>query len=191
MHCNNCGSKISGEDKFCLKCGAVLIAEKSIQTHRLFEQKGKSSTEKPFENKQMHTKGKWILPLAIILGCCILGGFFYAIQVVKQNSIEKQQLLKIDEDRRLEDIKMEQVKKEYTAKRKNDCLNIYKTEGEKYNNVSGWNYDDEIDLCNITYKEQKPKSASQCDKDFPTENGGTFWFRLNYLCKNGEFEKAF
>lgn len=36
-------------------------------------------------------KQKLILPISIILGCIILGGFFYASQVSKQNSIERQQ----------------------------------------------------------------------------------------------------
>ena len=33
--------------------------------------------------------------IAIVIGCVILGGFFYATQVSKQNSIEKQQQIEI------------------------------------------------------------------------------------------------
>ncbi|MDO8486208.1 MAG: hypothetical protein Q7S77_00715 [Candidatus Staskawiczbacteria bacterium] len=35
-------------------------------------------------------KHKLILPVSIILGCIILGGFYYASQLNKQSSIEKQ-----------------------------------------------------------------------------------------------------
>lgn len=33
--------------------------------------------------------------IAIVIGCVILGGFFYATQLSKQNSIEKQQQIEI------------------------------------------------------------------------------------------------
>jgi uncharacterized protein YpmB len=36
-------------------------------------------------------KDKLILPVSILLGCIILGGFYYLTQASKQHSIEKQQ----------------------------------------------------------------------------------------------------
>jgi hypothetical protein len=36
-------------------------------------------------------KTKFILPITILLGCIILGGFYYASETNKQQSIEKQQ----------------------------------------------------------------------------------------------------
>ena len=45
-------------------------------------------------------KQKLILPISIILGCIILGVFFYVSQINKQNSIERQQELKLQEIRR-------------------------------------------------------------------------------------------
>jgi hypothetical protein len=36
-------------------------------------------------------KSKLIMPISILLGCLILGGFFYASQINKQQSIEEQQ----------------------------------------------------------------------------------------------------
>lgn len=40
-------------------------------------------------------KYKLLLPISIILGCIILGGFVYAVQIQKQRSIEKQQQIDI------------------------------------------------------------------------------------------------
>jgi len=42
-------------------------------------------------------KEKLILPISILLGCFILGGFYYASQISKQKSIEKQQITKLQE----------------------------------------------------------------------------------------------
>lgn len=52
-------------------------------------------------------KHKIILPVSILLGCIILGGFFYASQVNKQKSIEKQQAIKLQEDKKIEIAKAE------------------------------------------------------------------------------------
>lgn len=40
-------------------------------------------------------KHKLVLPISILLGCIILGGFFYASQVNKQQSIERQQQIEL------------------------------------------------------------------------------------------------
>ena len=50
-------------------------------------------------------KHKLILPISILLGCIILGGFYYTSQVNKQQSIERQQQIKLLEDRRVEEAK--------------------------------------------------------------------------------------
>ena len=47
----------------------------------------------------MNTLNKLILPVAILLSCLILGGFYYASEVNKQKSIEKQQQLKIEQEK--------------------------------------------------------------------------------------------
>jgi len=84
----------------------------------------------------------------------------------------------------------ESKQKEYSADRKADCLVIYKTESDKWNNVVEWDYSDLEDTCTITYKESNPKSSFQCDEDFPTDAGfNSLW--ANYLCKDGRFEKEF
>lgn len=149
-------------------------------------------------------KNKLILPITILLGCIILGGAFYAVQINKQKSIEKQQTLKMEEDRRIAESKAEEDRriaavraeldeKEFDAKRKSDCLAIYKTENDKWTNVRGWRYDESTDGCYIRYKDPQVKSAAKCDELYPKKDGvilQLFW-RENALCKDGEFESSF
>lgn len=56
---------------------------------------------------------------------------------------------------------LDQIQKEYVAKRKSDCLDIYKTEGAKWNNVSSWNYDESNDSCDVIYKQRESERLSQ------------------------------
>ncbi len=82
--------------------------------------------------------------------------------------------------------------KQFAADRKSDCLTIYTTESDKWNNVRGWRYSETEDVCYIRYRETNPKADSKCDEDYPVggEYGFTF-LRLNALCKDGEFENSF
>jgi hypothetical protein len=94
---------------------------------------------------------KLTLPATILLGCIILGSFIYASQVSKQRSIEKQQEIKMADDRRVETIKADQTKKEYVVKRKKDCYDFETSERKKFNNVDGSFYDEENDVCKVRY----------------------------------------
>lgn len=131
----------------------------------------------------------------MVLSSLILGGSFYSIQINKQRSLERQQQINIQEKQREDKAKADQAKKEFTAKQKSDCLEIYKTENSKWNNVTGWRYDENLDACYVSYKDSKPKSAEECDKLYPTLPSGdvsTFYpARVAELCKIGEFEKPF
>lgn len=42
---------------------------------------------------------KIALPVSIVLGCLILGGFFYSAQLEKQKSIERQQMRQLEDNR--------------------------------------------------------------------------------------------
>ena len=64
----------------------------------------------------------------------ILGMFYYTAQVNKQNSIERQQSLE-----------MEQENKEYIAKRKKECREIFEKEKSLYSNVDNYGYIDVYD----------------------------------------------
>ncbi len=95
---------------------------------------------------------KLTLPATILLSCIILSGFFFATQVIKQRSIEKQ-----------EETKMEQTKKEYVVKRKKDCYDIYLQERKNWNNVKDFSYGEVRDVCLVKYALDTPKkTAEQC-----------------------------
>ena len=83
---------------------------------------------------------KLSLPAVILIASIILGGFYFASQVNKQRSIERQQEVKIEQKRQETEVKAEQDQRDYVAKRKTECLAIYKTESDKYSNVHSWHY---------------------------------------------------
>ena len=138
-------------------------------------------------------KSKLVLPITILLGCIILGGFFYASQLSKQKSIEKQQQIelqakveadqvKADRNRAVLQAKEKQDKKEYVAKRKIECYAIYEKEREKYNNVENFGYVEtcsagsdlfcQDDSCEIIYKnnEWRENDPNSCKpEDFFTD----------------------
>lgn len=62
----------------------------------------------------MHIQ-KFILPISIIFGCLILGGFYYIGQSDKQKSIERQQEIRIQEDRRIESVRLQEKIEEAQA----------------------------------------------------------------------------
>ena len=102
---------------------------------------------------------KLTLPATILIASIILGGFFYASQVNKQRSIERQQEIKLQEDRRIEETKIEQEYKEYVVKRKKECYDYETSERKKYNNVDGSFYDEENDVCKVRYENKKWKEG--------------------------------
>jgi hypothetical protein len=94
---------------------------------------------------------KLSLPSALLIASIILGGFIFATQVNKQRSIERQQQAKIEQEQR-----------EYVAKRRLECYEIYEKERKKWNNVEScryiknYNYDGtphgNDDTCEVVYK---------------------------------------
>lgn len=56
---------------------------------------------------------KLSLPVVILIASIILGGFYYVSQLSKQHSIERQQEIKLQDDKRVEEAGLEQTKKEY------------------------------------------------------------------------------
>lgn len=140
--------------------------------------------------------GKIPLPAAIILSAAILGIAFYAVQNNKQQSLERQQIREQEQKKISDEAKEKQIQKEYAADRKLDCLKIYSTESDKWNNVLGWRYTEDTDECFITYRSPKQKSDAECDKEYPVgKDGDLDWGYLfmheNVLCKDGKFENSF
>ncbi len=88
------------------------------------------------------------LPVAILLSAIVLAISFYIVQYNKQQSIERQQ-----------EAKAEQEYREYVAKRKMECYELYKERDEIRNNVEGYRYIEttdnfflDNDTCEIIYK---------------------------------------
>jgi hypothetical protein len=107
---------------------------------------------------------KLSLPATIVIVSLIIGGFYFGSQVIKQHSIERQQEIKLQEARRIEGVKAEQEHKEYVAKRKMECYEIYEKERDKWNNVESNFYNKEKDVCVVRYenpdwKEGDPNSC--------------------------------
>ena len=59
-------------------------------------------------------KNKLILPITILLASIILGGFYYASQLSKQQSIEKQQQIEIEQE------KQEQIARDFEEQKEED-----------------------------------------------------------------------
>lgn len=117
------------------------------------------------------------------------------IAIVLINS-SYQQRINAEEDRILQMREVEQ--KQYIADQKRDCLNIYETEGKKWDNVRGWSYNDLSDSCEIVYDDTKRKSESECEamladaKEVLGENPVTSNILIDYLhCMDGTFHKTF
>lgn len=126
------------------------------------------------------------LPATILIASIILGGFYYMTQTNKQESIERQQSAQMLAE-------TNQNQKEFIAKQKEACLNIYKVENGKYNNVSGWRYDEQGDECYIQYKASPRKTALECDVQYKDTKGDVYpaFFMEWLLCKDGLFENRF
>lgn len=93
------------------------------------------------EHKDLH-KNNLSIPVAIVLGCLILGGAFYLIQANKQKSIERQQ-----EKQALQD-KLEAHQSE--------CASLSKGVMQQWNNVMGVTYDNDFwKECVVTYTDDE------------------------------------
>jgi len=103
-------------------------------------------------------KQKLILPISILLGCIILGGFFYASQINKQKSIEKQQeidlAVKRDELQIKQEIDQAQIdrdKADTTFNNNLKCQTLLKDLKQRWSNVVGIYYDEWENTCIVKY----------------------------------------
>lgn len=105
----------------------------------------------------MEKLNKLSLPATILIASIILGGFYYASQVSKQKSFEKQQQIELQA--KAEEYKTEMEAKKaaeiqgYVAKRKAECYDIEQRERKIYDNVYKSTYFVETDICRILYKQ--------------------------------------
>lgn len=141
---------------------------------------------------------KYVWPITAVVVSIILGSSFYATQLIKQESIENQQKIKMADDQKIEQIKLEQTKKEYISKRKGECYGIYEKERAKWNNVVEPKYIESRDVCVIKYKSDKkaePKeTCSEIIKSVKPETSSeltNMFFDLYYDCQNNYFSKEY
>ena len=88
---------------------------------------------------------KLTLSTTIIIASIILGGFYFGSQVNKQRSIERQQEIKIEQERQETETKAGQDK----------CKALSSGVKENWNNVMGVTYDDFWKECMVTFTDTK------------------------------------
>lgn len=96
----------------------------------------------------MEKLNKLSLPAVILIASIILGGFYYASQVNKQRSIEKQQQIKIEQEK-IREIQL------------NECLQVINVSpcGEFFGDIA-----EKYNLCNP--KEKIKELKDECFKKF-------------------------
>lgn len=98
-------------------------------------------------------KEKLILPISILLASIFLGGFFYASQISKQESIERQQWIGLQDEKSKQETKntLEKLKL-----KQDECEALSAGVKKKWNNVMGVIYDGEVWLeCVVVYTDAK------------------------------------
>lgn len=96
-------------------------------------------------------KNKLVLAATILVSSLILGGFFYASQVNKQESIERQQFIQLQADRSAETAKAEKEKIDATFSNNLKCQTLLKDLKQRWNNVVGIYYSDWQNTCVVKY----------------------------------------
>lgn len=99
-------------------------------------------------------KSKVLLPISILLGSIILWWFFYVVQLNKQQSIEKQQELKLQMDNRDLEIREKKEKEETRFNNNLKCQTLLKDLRQRWNNVVGIYYSDVQNTCIVKYTEK-------------------------------------
>lgn len=101
----------------------------------------------------MDKLNKLSLPATIIIASLVLGGFFYASQVNKQRSIERQQEIKLRDDKQQQEIKNAT---EDLKLKQDECKSLSAGVMKKWNNVMGVTYDNDFwKECVVTYTDTK------------------------------------
>lgn len=104
-----------------------------------------------------------LLLLTIIISSIILGGFLFAIQLNQQRSIERQEEIRLQDERKITKAKFEQAKK--VGKRIRECYEIYLKEKKNMSNVKGFKYCEARDVCIVHYAStEQAKTAEECPK---------------------------
>jgi len=103
---------------------------------------------------------KFIYPIVIIVSAMIIGGSFMWVQYNKQESIEKQQRLELEAERkkaeigRIEaEVKTKQEKEDKVFSNNLKCQTLLKDLKQRWNNVVGIYYSEWQNTCIVKYTE--------------------------------------
>ena len=110
-------------------------------------------------------KNRLVLSVTILLASIILGGFYYASQVNKQKSIERQQQIKIQAKTETNRVKTEIDRAEAYKEAEKDeaneifsnnlkCQTLLKDLRQRWNNVVGIYYSEWQNTCIVKYTEK-------------------------------------
>ncbi len=97
------------------------------------------------------SNNKIILPISILLGCIILGGFYYAGELNKQDSIERQQKIELQAKTDADSLKMKKDKADEDFNNNLKCQNLLSELQRRWNNVEGIYYNDIRNTCMVKY----------------------------------------
>lgn len=107
------------------------------------------------EQKETVTTGKisskLTLPIAIILGAALIWGSYYAAEINKQSSIERQQAASVALTKEKMNREAQENRAEHTSKRKKECYEIYEKESKKWSNAYDYWYNESKDECVVNY----------------------------------------
>lgn len=139
---------------------------------------------------------KLIYPATILIASIIIGGSLYAVQVNKQNSIEKQQRLELEQNKFEMNYNKEKDKLEYILKRKKDCNDFESKIAIEYSNtiIGEAYYDEENDSCYLIYEMNasdilKKDCNSWCEM---SKSHWTYFVGRNcQLCKENKFMESY
>lgn len=96
-------------------------------------------------------RDKIIIAITATVCSSIIWWSYYAAELNKQNSIERQQQMVAAATKERNYAEMTAKQKEYTTARRKECYDIYEKEAKKFDNVSGQAYDPDKDECVIDY----------------------------------------
>jgi len=144
-------------------------------------------------------KDNWfkIILVLIFIGITLVIAYYY-LSYIPERDRDKRIDAAIAADQEKFD-KEQKEKRDYIAKRKKDCFDIYDKEKENWNNVLGQEYDADYDVCYVIYRSQQGEWAGKnCKQYLPTTSTPVtdpMILRLmfnNYTdCSEKQFRKEF
>lgn len=125
--------------------------------------------------------------------------FFLPNKEKEKLEMQRQEQIKKELQQQAEqEYQREQKKKEYIAKRKKECYDIYLQEKKQWSNVEDFSYSEVRDVCIVVYKSNKPpKSEEECNKiienfsEIKSESLKDMISRWYEDCLNNTFSKEF